>query len=161
MVQKINPHPAQRCNRSPHYYVFSKDAFLGSVPFISSEVLDSSHEEIIDQACGIFWQYWCWIHYKHTGLSTTGWLFLKGQNTQKQIRQSENYNSVWNNQLIFFKLEAENVRLIMEHPGHHERASYYTSQFLSTQYIGVGIFFYSFLLFATEKQNKAFKNRII
>ena len=39
MVQKINPHPAPGCNRSPPYYVFSKDAILGSVPFISSEVL--------------------------------------------------------------------------------------------------------------------------
>ena len=39
MVQKINPHPAQGCNRSPPYYVFSKDAILGSVPSISSEVL--------------------------------------------------------------------------------------------------------------------------
>ena len=40
MEQKINPHPAPGCNRSPHYYVFSKDAILGSVPSISSEVLD-------------------------------------------------------------------------------------------------------------------------
>ena len=39
MVQKINPHPAPGCNRSPPYYVFSKDAILGSVPSISSEVL--------------------------------------------------------------------------------------------------------------------------
>jgi hypothetical protein len=42
MVQKINPHPAPRCNRSPTYYVFSKDATLGSVPSISSEVLGYS-----------------------------------------------------------------------------------------------------------------------
>ena len=41
MVQKINPHPARGCNRSPPYYVFSKDAILGSVPSISSEVLAS------------------------------------------------------------------------------------------------------------------------
>ena len=42
MVQKINPHPAPGCNRSPPppYYVFSKDAILGSVPSISSKVLD-------------------------------------------------------------------------------------------------------------------------
>jgi hypothetical protein len=39
MVQKINPHPAPGCNRSPPYYVFSKDAIVGSVPSISSEVL--------------------------------------------------------------------------------------------------------------------------
>ena len=39
MVQKINLHPAPGCNRSPPYYVFSKDAILGSVPSISSEVL--------------------------------------------------------------------------------------------------------------------------
>ena len=39
MVQKINPHLAPECNRSPPYYVFSKDAILGSVPSISSEVL--------------------------------------------------------------------------------------------------------------------------
>ena len=39
MVQKINPHPAPGCNRSPPYYVFSKNANLGSVPSISSEVL--------------------------------------------------------------------------------------------------------------------------
>ena len=39
MVQKINPHPAPGCNRSPPYYVFSKDAILGSIPSISSEVL--------------------------------------------------------------------------------------------------------------------------
>ena len=39
MVQKINPHPAPGCNRRPPYYVFSKDTILGSVPFISSEVL--------------------------------------------------------------------------------------------------------------------------
>ena len=39
MVQKIYPHPAPGCNRSPPYYVFSKDAILGSVPSISSEVL--------------------------------------------------------------------------------------------------------------------------
>ena len=39
MVQKINPHPAPGCNRSPPYYVFSKDTILGSVPSISSEVL--------------------------------------------------------------------------------------------------------------------------
>ena len=39
MVQKINSHPAQGCNRSPPYYVFSKDAILGSVLSISSEVL--------------------------------------------------------------------------------------------------------------------------
>ena len=38
MVQKINPHPAPGCNRTP-YYVFSKDAILRSVPSISSEVL--------------------------------------------------------------------------------------------------------------------------
>jgi hypothetical protein len=40
MVQKINPHPAQRFNRSPPYYVFSKAVILGSVLSISSEVLD-------------------------------------------------------------------------------------------------------------------------
>ena len=39
MVQKTNPHPAPGCDRSPPYYVFSKDAILGSVPSISSEVL--------------------------------------------------------------------------------------------------------------------------
>ena len=39
MVQKINPHPAPGCNRSPSYFVFSKDAILGSVPSIASEVL--------------------------------------------------------------------------------------------------------------------------
>ena len=39
MVQKINTHPAPGYNRSPPYYVFSKDAILGSVPSISSEVL--------------------------------------------------------------------------------------------------------------------------
>jgi hypothetical protein len=39
MVQKINPHPAPGCKRRPPYYVFSKDAILGSVPSISSEVL--------------------------------------------------------------------------------------------------------------------------
>ena len=37
MVQKINHHLAPECNRSPPYYVFSKDAILGSVPSISSE----------------------------------------------------------------------------------------------------------------------------
>ena len=42
MVQKINPHPAPGCNRSPPYYVFSKDAKLGSVLSISSEVLAQS-----------------------------------------------------------------------------------------------------------------------
>ena len=39
MVQKINPHPAPGCNRSPPYHVFSKDAIRGSVSSISSEVL--------------------------------------------------------------------------------------------------------------------------
>ena len=39
MVQKINPYPALGHNRSPPYYVFSKDTILGSVPSISSEVL--------------------------------------------------------------------------------------------------------------------------
>jgi hypothetical protein len=40
MVQKINPYPALGYDRSPPpYYVFSKDAILGSVPSISSEVL--------------------------------------------------------------------------------------------------------------------------
>ena len=39
MVQKINPHPALGHNRSPPYYVYSKDAILGSVPSISSEIL--------------------------------------------------------------------------------------------------------------------------
>ena len=35
MVQKINPYPALGYNRSPPYYVFSKDAILGSVrPFL-------------------------------------------------------------------------------------------------------------------------------
>ena len=44
MVQNINPHPAPWCNRSPPpYYVFSKDAILGSVPSISSEVLELLH----------------------------------------------------------------------------------------------------------------------
>jgi hypothetical protein len=42
----------------------------------------------------------------------------------------------------------------MEHPGHHERASCYTSQFLSTQYIGVGNF-YSYLL--KKNKTKIFK----
>ena len=42
MVQIINTHPAPGCNRSPPYYVFSKDAILGSVPSISSEVLGQS-----------------------------------------------------------------------------------------------------------------------
>ena len=35
----INPYPAQGCNKSPPYYVFSKDAIHGSVSSISSEVL--------------------------------------------------------------------------------------------------------------------------
>ena len=39
MVQKINPRSAPGCDRSPPYYVFSKDANVGSVPSISSEVL--------------------------------------------------------------------------------------------------------------------------
>jgi hypothetical protein len=39
MVQKINTYSALGYNRSPPYYVFSKDAILGSVPSISSEVL--------------------------------------------------------------------------------------------------------------------------
>ena len=39
MVQKINPHPAPGCNKSPPYYVFSKIAILGGVPSIFSEVL--------------------------------------------------------------------------------------------------------------------------
>ena len=42
MVQKINPHPSLGCNRSPPYYVFSKDAIFGSVPSISSEVLEQT-----------------------------------------------------------------------------------------------------------------------
>ena len=46
MVQKINPHPAPGCNRSPLYYVLSKDAILGSVPSISSEVLALAHFRI-------------------------------------------------------------------------------------------------------------------
>jgi hypothetical protein len=40
MVPKIQPHPSLGCNRIPPYYVFLKDAILGSVPFISSEILD-------------------------------------------------------------------------------------------------------------------------
>ena len=43
MVQKINPHPAPEFNRSLPYYVFSKDAILGSVPSISSEVLELTY----------------------------------------------------------------------------------------------------------------------
>ena len=46
MVQKTNPHPAPRCNRSPPNYVFSKDAFLGSVPSIFSEVLDLVYDHM-------------------------------------------------------------------------------------------------------------------
>ena len=42
MVHKINPYPARMCDRSPPYYVFSKDAILGNVPSISSEVLGLS-----------------------------------------------------------------------------------------------------------------------
>ena len=56
MVQKINPHPAPGCNRSPPpYYVFSKDANLGSVPSISSEVLDLTNFSIYHRiaACAI------------------------------------------------------------------------------------------------------------
>ena len=49
MVQKINPHPATGCNRSPPYYVFSKDTILGSVPSISSEVL-VLFDEIVSKA---------------------------------------------------------------------------------------------------------------
>jgi hypothetical protein len=48
MLQKINPHPAPECNRSPPYYVFSKDAILGNVPSISSEVLGSA--DVTDSA---------------------------------------------------------------------------------------------------------------
>ena len=39
MIQKINPHPALGCNRSPPLCIF-KYAILGSVLSISSEVLD-------------------------------------------------------------------------------------------------------------------------
>ena len=46
MVQKINPHPAPGCNRSPPYYVFSKDAIIGTVPSISSEVLALSNHSL-------------------------------------------------------------------------------------------------------------------
>ena len=49
MVQKINPHPAPGCPRPP-WIVFSKDAILGSIPSISSEVLDLEYK--IFMLCG-------------------------------------------------------------------------------------------------------------
>ena len=40
MVQKINPHPAPGCNRTPPTMYFQKMQFLGVFRPISSEVLD-------------------------------------------------------------------------------------------------------------------------
>ena len=56
MVQNINPHPAPGVMGAP-YYVFSKDAILGSVPSISSEVLDLVHKRARWHFCGVE-EYW-------------------------------------------------------------------------------------------------------
>ena len=45
MVQKINPHPATGCNRSPPYYVFQKMQFLGVFrPFLQRSLPDPKDE---------------------------------------------------------------------------------------------------------------------